>query len=49
MNIEKCKKCNKPNLERYWLQIGDQWVCAYCYNGTYTQKQIDKIRGIKND
>jgi formylmethanofuran dehydrogenase subunit E len=39
-----CKSCNEPNLEMHWLQIGDKWVCAYCYNGNYTVKQMQRIR-----
>ena len=42
--MDKCPECKLENLERYWLDKNDQYVCAYCYNGNYTIKKIEKIR-----
>jgi len=27
--------------------VGDNWVCLYCYNGTYNDKKVLKIRKDK--
>ena len=51
--MDKCPKCNTDNLESYWCQEKDpetkkdRWVCAYCYNGSYTTKQVERIRNKK--
>ena len=46
-NILTCKKCNTPNIEMHWHQIGDTWVCLWCFNGTYTPKQVERNRNKK--
>ena len=47
--MDKCPQCELPNEELHWLQIGDKWVCAYCYNGNYTKDKIIKIRNKQKD
>ena len=47
MDKEICKNCNTHNVEMHWLQIGDKWVCAWCYNGNYTPKQVERLRNKK--
>ena len=46
MNKE-CKSCNTINIEGHWLMVKDNWVCLYCYNGTYSLKKQLKIRKDK--
>ena len=47
MNKEICKSCNTHNIELMWCMVGDKFVCLYCYNGTYTTKQVERIRNKK--
>jgi hypothetical protein len=47
MDKEICKSCNTHNIELMWCMVGDKFVCLYCYNGTYTTKQVERIRNKK--
>ena len=48
--MDICKGCNTVNEEMHWLQVGDAWRCAYCYNPTISDKQRDRARKKgKND
>ena len=47
MDKEICKGCNTPNIELMWHMVGNLWRCLGCYNGTYSPKQIERMRNKK--